>query len=59
VACIVITLLVRLYTPLHWGTYIPIAIFSCILFGYLASLLRPQSKDLRGLTVFTPSKPSA
>ena len=59
VASILITLLVRLYTPLHWGTYIPIAIFSCILFGYLASLLRPQSKDLRGLTVFTPSKPSA
>ncbi len=58
VASIVVTLLVKLYTPLHWGTYIPIAIFSCIIFGYLASLLRPQGKDLRGLTVYTPAKPA-
>jgi SSS family transporter len=58
-ASVIITLIVRLYTPLHWGTYIPIAIFSCIIVGYLASLLRPQSKDLKGLTVFTPSRTSA
>lgn len=56
VASVVVTLLVRLYTPLHWGTYIPIAIFSCIAVGYAASLLRPQSRDLRGLTVFTPMR---
>jgi SSS family solute:Na+ symporter len=59
IASIVVTALVRLYTPLHWGTYIPIAIFSCIVVGYLASLLRPQSKDLKGLTVFTPAATSA
>lgn len=58
-ASVLVTLLVRLYTPLHWGTYIPIAIFSCIIFGYFASLLRPQSKDLKGLTVFTPARTSA
>lgn len=59
IASIVATALVRIYTPLHWGTYIPIAIFSCIVVGYLASLLRPQTKDLKGLTVFTPSAASA
>lgn len=57
-ASIAITLVIRLYTPLHWGTYIPIAIFSCIAVGYAASLLRPQSRNLRGLTVFTPSRDS-
>jgi SSS family transporter len=55
-ASIIITLLVRLYTPLHWGTYIPIAIFSCIIFGYLFSLLRAPKENLHGLTVFTPAK---
>ncbi len=55
IASVLITLMVKLYTPLHWGTYIPIAIASCIAVGYVASLFRPQAKDLKGLTVFTPA----
>jgi SSS family transporter len=55
ISSIAITGMVNLYTNLHWGTYVPIAIFSCILIGYLCSLLKPQRKDLMGLTVFTPS----
>ena len=55
-ASIVICLLVKLYTPLHWATYLPIAILSCMVCGYLFSLVRPQRKDLTGLTVFTPAK---
>lgn len=56
IASIVITLLVKLYTPLHWSTYMPIAILSCMVVGYLCSLFSPQTKDLEGLTVFTPKK---
>lgn len=54
VLSILITLGVKLFTPLHWATYTPIAIFSCIGLGYLFSLLAPQRKSLEGLTVFTP-----
>lgn len=57
IASIVITLLVKLYTPLHWSTYLPIAILSCMVVGYLCSLFSPQTKNLEGLTVFTPKKP--
>ena len=57
IASIVITLLVKLYTPLHWSTYMPIAILSCMVVGYLCSLFSPQTKNLEGLTVFTPKKP--
>ena len=53
---IVITLMVKLFTPLHWSTYMPIAIFSCMLMGYLCSLFTPQTRNLDGLTVFTPKK---
>lgn len=56
IASIVITLLVKLYTPLHWSTYMPIAILSCMVVGYLCSLFSPQTKNLDGLTVFTPKK---
>jgi SSS family transporter len=56
IASIVITLLVKLYTPLHWSTYMPIAILSCMVVGYLCSLFSPQTKNLEGLTVFTPKK---
>lgn len=52
---VVLTLAVKLFTPLHWATYTPIAIFSCIAAGYLCSLFAPQRKDLTGLTVFTPA----
>ena len=56
VSSIVITLLVKLYTPLHWATYMPVAILSCMVMGYLCSLFAPQTKNLEGLTVFTPKK---
>jgi len=52
---IVVTLLVKLYTPIHWAAYLPIAIFTCIASGYLFSLIAPQRKNLAGLTVFTPA----
>ena len=55
---IVCTLLVKVYTPLHWSTYMPIAILSCMGAGYFCSLFSPQTKDLTGLTVYTP-KPRA
>jgi SSS family transporter len=56
IASIVITLLVKLFTPLHWSTYMPIAILSCMVVGYLCSLFSPQTKNLEGLTVYTPKK---
>jgi Na+/proline symporter len=56
IASIIITLLVKLFTPLHWTTFMPIAILSCMVFGYLFSLFSPQRKNLEGLTVFTLKK---
>ncbi|HRJ73268.1 MAG TPA: sodium/solute symporter, partial [Terrimicrobiaceae bacterium] len=53
---ITLTLAVKLFTDLHWATYTPIAIFSCIGAGYLCSLFSPQRKDLAGLTVYTPAR---
>lgn len=55
VASVLITAAVKLYTDVHWAAYIPIAILSCMVIGYLCSLLSPQRKDLTGLTIFTPS----
>lgn len=56
-ASIAVALLVKAYTPLHWATYLPIAILTCIVVGYLCSLLAPQRKNLEGLTIFTPAVP--
>jgi len=52
---VIVTLLVKNYTSLHWGFYTPVAIGSCMLSGYLISLIFTESKprDLTGLTVFT------
>ncbi len=55
IGSIIITALVKAFTSLHWGTYLPVAILSCIVIGYLLSLVAPQRKDLSGLTVFTPA----
>jgi len=55
IGSIIVTALVKAFTNLHWGTYLPIAILSCIVIGYLLSLVAPQRKDLAGLTVFTPA----
>ncbi len=53
---VIVTLLVKLYTPIHWAAYAPIAIFTCIATGYLFSLFSSQRKDLAGLTIFTPAE---
>jgi SSS family transporter len=52
---VAVTLLVKNYTSLHWGFYTPVAIGSCMLSGYIISLIFKESKsrDLTGLTVFT------
>jgi MFS superfamily sulfate permease-like transporter len=55
VASVIVALSIKLFTPLHWSTYLPIAIGSCLVVGYVVSLLfSSQKKDLTGLTVFTP-----
>lgn len=52
-ASIAVTILVKKYTALHWYGYMPAAVFSCMLIGYVISLVTPrQLHDLRGLTVF-------
>jgi hypothetical protein len=53
---VVVTLLVKTYTPMHWAFYTPVAIGSCMVSGYVISLLVKESapRDLTGLTVFTP-----
>ena len=52
IVSVVLTALVKVFTPLHWATYLPIAILSCMLSGYLLSFCSRQEKDLRGLTVW-------
>jgi Na+/proline symporter len=49
-------LLIKLFTPVHWAFYSPLAIIICMATGYACSLLRPSSSpaNLTGLTVFTP-----
>ena len=48
---------VKAFTTLHWATYTPLAVISCIGVGYTASLFWAQdNRDLSGLTVFTPRK---
>ena len=66
VVSVVVTAALKLFTPLHWATYLPTAILSCMLSGYLLSLCSQQKKDLRGLTVWDdqptedhPSQPAA
>ncbi|MBC8009199.1 MAG: sodium/solute symporter, partial [Burkholderiales bacterium] len=56
VASVLVALSIKLFTPLHWSTYLPIAIGSCLVVGYVVSLLTPHAnkKNLTGLTVFTP-----
>jgi hypothetical protein len=46
-------LLVRAYTNIHVLLYVGVAIFTCIVVGYVVSLFFPAQTDrLRGLTVF-------
>lgn len=52
-ASIATTIIVKEYSPLHWTFYGPVAVISCLVVGYFASLVTPSAKkDLKGLTVF-------
>ena len=54
---VVVMVLVRLFTPIHWAFYMPLAIGVCMLSGYLISFVVPSDKrDLTGLTIFTPRR---
>ena len=57
VISIVLTACLKLFTPLHWATYLPAAILSCMGSGYLLSFCSRQEKDLRGLTVWSDRVP--
>ena len=59
IASVIITSAVKLYTDIHWAAYIPIAILSCIVLGYLCSFFSSSRKNLDGLTVFTARQPAA
>jgi SSS family transporter len=57
---VVVMVLVRLFTPIHWAFYMPLAIGVCMLSGYLISFVVPDDKrDLTGLTIFTPRREQA
>ena len=51
---IVTTILVKQYSDLHWVFYAPAAVLSCLVIGYLTSLLLPsrRTRNFAGLTVF-------
>jgi len=50
---IVVTILIKNFTTLHWYGYMPAAVFACMIIGYGVSLLTPhRTNDLTGLTVF-------
>lgn len=54
VASVIVTVLIKVYTPLHFMLYGVVSVMTCIVVGYLASLVLPGRKgDLRGLTVYT------
>jgi SSS family transporter len=59
IASVVVTFFVAGYTPLHWTLYTPLAVVTCLVVGYVASLLIPSARrNLNGLTVFTLGKPA-
>lgn len=54
---VIVMILVRFFTPIHWAFYMPCAIGVCMISGYLISLVVPDDKrDLSGLTIFTPRR---
>ena len=60
IASIATTLWLKYFTAVHWYFYTPGAVISCVLIGYLVSLLTPPPKhSLAGLTIFDmKSKPA-
>jgi len=54
------TVWLKTCTPVHWCMYMPGGVISCVVFGYVVSLLTPPSKhSLAGLTVFDMRQPPA
>lgn len=57
IASIVLTVLTKLYTPLHVLMYGFISTSACMIFGYVGSLFWPApTQSLRGLTIFDQVK---
>jgi Na+/proline symporter len=53
VTSIVVTLLVKAYTDIHVLLYVGVAVFTCVVVGYVVSLFFPtQESRLKGLTVY-------
>ena len=47
------TFAIKHYSDLHWAAYMPAAVMTCVVVGYIVSLLTPASThDLAGLTFF-------
>ncbi len=47
------TFAIKHYSDLHWAAYMPATVMTCVVVGYVVSLLTPASThDLAGLTVF-------
>jgi len=56
-ASIIVTVLVKSYTDIHFMLYSSVAVGTCILVGYLSSFLfSPPTGDLKGLTIYTREK---
>jgi SSS family transporter len=51
-----ILMVVKSFTPLHFFLYSGIGIISCVLFGYLSSLLFSSVKSTQGLTIYSVKK---
>ena len=54
VTSVAVTVLVKAYTPLHFMLYGVVSVLTCIVVGYVGSLVLPGRRgDLTGLTVYT------
>ena len=57
VVSVIVTVAVKWYTPLHFMMYGVVSVGTCIIVGYVASLVLPGKRgDLAGLTVYTRLK---
>jgi Na+/proline symporter len=55
ISSVIVTFAIKQFTAFHWSLYLPLAIVTCIVIGYLASLLTPATRrNLSGLTAYTP-----
>ena len=52
-ASIIANFCAREFLNVHAMAFLTIGVFTCVVVGYAASFLAPQSKDLKGLTVYT------